>query len=51
MLRTFKITYRAVHKHRTLELEAFSKYDAKKRFKRQYPEYEIINIEEAANEV
>ena len=46
MLRKFKITYRAVLKHRTLELEAFSKYDAKKRFKRTYPNYEIIKIEE-----
>jgi hypothetical protein len=29
-----------------MELEAFSKYDAKKRFYRTYPNYEIIKIEE-----
>lgn len=47
MLRKFKVTYRAVLKHRTKEIEAFSKYDAKQRFKRTYPKYEIISIEEA----
>ena len=46
MLRKFKITYRAVLKHRTVEMQAFSKYDAKQRFKRTYPKYEIISIEE-----
>ena len=47
MPRTFIITYRAVLKHRTMKIEAFSKYDAKQRFYRMYPKYEIINIEEA----
>jgi hypothetical protein len=46
MLRKYKITYRAVLKHRTVEIEAASKYDAKQRFYRQYPKYEIIQIEE-----
>ena len=46
MLRKFKITYRAVLKHRTVEMQAFSKYDAKQRFKRTYPKYEVISIEE-----
>lgn len=46
MLRKFKVTYRAVVKHRTKIIEAFSKYDAKVRFKRTYPKYEIIHIEE-----
>ena len=46
MLRKFKITYRAVLKHRTMEIQAFSKYDAKQRFYRTYPKYEIISIEE-----
>ena len=46
MLRKFKVTYRAVLKHRTMEIQAFSKYDAKQRFKRTYPKYEIIQIEE-----
>lgn len=47
MLRKFKVTYRAVKKQSTMEIEAFSKYDAKKRFNRTYPKYEIIQIEEA----
>ena len=50
MLRKFKITYRAVLKHRTKEIQAFSKYDAKQRFYRTYPKYEIISIEEVNDE-
>lgn len=50
MLRKFKITYRAVLKHRTVEMQAFSKYDAKQRFKRTYPKYEIIKVEEVSDE-
>ena len=46
MLRKFKVTYRAVKKHSSVEIEAFSKYDAKQRFKRTYPKYEVIQIEE-----
>ena len=46
MLRKFKVTYRAVKKQSTLEIEAFSKYDAKQRFRRTYPKYEVIRIEE-----
>lgn len=46
MLRKFKVTYRAVLKHRTIEIEAYSKYDAKQKFYRQYPKYEIVGIEE-----
>lgn len=46
MLRKFKITYRAVLKHRSVEIEAASKYDAKQRFYRLYPKYEIITVEE-----
>jgi hypothetical protein len=45
-VRTFIVTYRAVLKHRTIKIEAFSKYDAKQRFYRMYPQYEIIKIEE-----
>ena len=45
MLRKYKITYRAVLKHRTVEIEATSKYDAKQRFYRQYPAYEIVKVE------
>ena len=44
MPKTFIITYRAVLKHRTVKIKAFSKYDAKQRFYRMHPEYEIINI-------
>lgn len=50
MLRKFKITYRAVLKHRTVEMQAFSKYDAKQRFYRTYPKYEVISIEEVNDE-
>lgn len=46
MVKKFKVTYRAVLKHRTVEIEATSKYDAKQRFYRLYPKYEIIKIEE-----
>lgn len=47
MPRTFIIKYRAVKKEHEIKIEAFSKYDAKQRFYRMYPKYEIINIEEA----
>ena len=46
MIKKYRITYRAVLKHRTVVMEAFSKYDAKQRFYRTYPKYEIIKIEE-----
>jgi hypothetical protein len=46
MLQKYKITFRAVLKHRTVEIEATSKYDAKQRFYRLYPKYEIVQIEE-----
>jgi hypothetical protein len=47
MLRKFKVTYRAVLKHRTMEIQAFSKYDAKQRFLRTHPKCTIIQIKEA----
>lgn len=50
MIRKFKITYRAVKNHRSVVMEAFSKYDAKQRFYRTYPKYEIVSIEEVKNE-
>ena len=46
MIKKYKITYRAVLKQRTVVIEAFSKYDAKQRFYRIYPKYEIIKVEE-----
>lgn len=50
MVKKYKITYRAVIKHRSVVMEAFSKYDAKQRFYRTYPGKEIISIEETDNE-
>lgn len=46
MFKRFKITYRAVSRQRTVEMLAASKYDAKQRFYRTYPKYEIVSIEE-----
>ena len=46
MLRKFKITYRALLGQRTMEIEAYSKYNAKKRFYVQHPKAEIVKIEE-----
>jgi hypothetical protein len=46
MLKKYKITYRAVKKHSSVDIEAFSKYDAKQRFYRTYPKYEVIKVEE-----
>ena len=47
MLRKFKVTYITVTgKEKTEKIEATSKYDAKQRFKRTYPKYEVISIEE-----
>lgn len=45
MKRKYIITYRAVLKHRTVEIEATSKYDAKQKFYRLYPKYEIVHVE------
>ena len=44
--RWFIVTYRAVLKCRTRKIMAFSKYDAKQKFHRDYPKYEIISITE-----
>lgn len=47
MLKKFKITYIALkNKQREVEIMATSKYDAKQRFYRHYPKYEIVRIEE-----
>jgi hypothetical protein len=50
MLRKFKVNYKAVRKEGTMEIDAFSKYDAKQRFYRTYPKYEVISIEEVSDE-
>jgi hypothetical protein len=44
MLRNFKITYRALFGQRTIKIEAYSKYNAKKRFYVMNPKAEIIKI-------
>lgn len=45
MPRTFLIKYHTVHKEKTIIIKAFSKYDAKQRFYRMFPKYEIVDIE------
>lgn len=50
MLQYFKITYRAVKNQRSVVMQALSKYDAKQRFYRTYPRYQIVMIEEVNNE-
>lgn len=47
MLRKFNITYITVcRKEKTETIEATSKYDAKQRFYRLHPKYQIIRVEE-----
>ena len=52
MLRKFKITYvevkttRKPPQHHTVEVKAYSKYNAKKRFYVMYPLCNVIKIEE-----
>lgn len=50
MLREFKVNYKAVKKEGIVEIDAFSKYDAKQRFLRIHPKCEIIRIEEVNDE-
>ena len=51
-LRRFKITYvefnstNRIPQRFTVEVEAFSKYDAKNRFYRTHPDCEIIKVKE-----
>ena len=46
MATTFKVIYRAVKKTDEMEIKAFSKYDAKRRFQNAYPQYEVIMVKE-----
>ena len=47
MLRKFKVTYLTVaDKKKDMEIEATSKYDARQRFYRLHPKYQIIHTEE-----
>lgn len=50
MIRKYKISYRKVLKLHEVTMEACSKYDAKQRFYRIYPRYEIVGIEEVGDE-
>lgn len=51
ILKSFKVTYETVTgKQRTERIEATSKYDAKQRFYRLHPKYEIIKVEENKND-
>lgn len=46
MLKKYKITYVGALSHRTVKIEASSKYDAKQKFYRQHPRAEIVKVEE-----
>ena len=46
MKRVYVITYKKVLKLHEYEIEATSKYDAKKRFYRLFPRYEIVSVRE-----
>lgn len=48
--RKFKITYREMLSHLTMEISACSKYDAKKRFYIIHPQGEIVKIEEVQDD-
>lgn len=50
MLQKYKITYRQVLKQYETVIEATSKYDAKKRFYRLHPRWEIVKVEEVAGD-
>ena len=45
LLQKYKITYRQVLKQYETVIEATSKYDAKKRFYRLHPRWEIVKVE------
>ncbi len=45
--REYKITYRMVLKERSMVIKATSKYDAKQKFYREHPRWEIVKVEEA----
>lgn len=44
-VKKYKITYKMVLKHRTVIIDAASKYDAKSKFYNKFPSYEIVKIE------
>jgi hypothetical protein len=50
MLRKFKVTYKSPLGSGSTEIEAYSKYNAKKIFYVQFPTYEILKIVEVKDE-
>ena len=50
MLRKFKVTYKSPLGFYSMEIEAHSKYNAKKRFYVQFPTYEIVKIAEVTDD-
>jgi hypothetical protein len=46
MKKIYKITFIGALSHRTVKIEAASKYDAKQKFYRQHPQAEIVKVEE-----
>ena len=48
MPKTYKITYRKILVHKTMYIEANSKYEAKQKFKRMYPEWDYLACEEVS---
>lgn len=50
MLRKYKIIYKAALRFDFTEIEAASKYAAKRIFYRKYPRCEIVSLQEVARE-
>jgi hypothetical protein len=50
MVKKFKITYTSGKDEHQEELIASSKYDAKSKFYKKYPEAEIVKVEEISND-
>ena len=44
--REYRITYRMVLKERSMVIKASSKYNAKQKFYRDHPRWEIVKVEE-----
>ena len=44
-IRKYRVTYRMVLSPRSIIIEATSKYNAKERFYKKYPRYEILSVE------
>ncbi len=44
--REWRITYRMVRKEHSMVIKASSKYDAKQKFYREHPRWEIVSVKE-----